>query len=352
MFHWKKYRAKKENKLKKIAIQDAVGRPICHDITAMKDGFKGAWFKRGHVITEEDIPVLLDIGKKTVYVWEENNNLIHEEDAAERIAAAIKTENTVYTDVSEGKILMVSDTDGMVKTDTDLLKKINSVGDITIATLPNHYPVKKGSRIASMRIVPLVTEIKQIEEAEKLCADKKLIELLPYNQLKAAVIVTGSEFYSGRIKDRFFDRANAKLAKYPCEIIGFEICDDDSDMIQKTAEKFIHQGADLVVFSGGMSVDSDDVTTDAIKRLGAEIVSYGVPAQPGNMTLVAYMGDVTLLGVPGAAVCLPTTVFDVVLPQVFAKEKFTKQQLINLAEGGLCQLCEVCHFPNCSFGRY
>lgn len=338
--------------MKKTDIYSAIGKPLCHDITAMKDGFKGAWFKRGHIITEEDIPFLLDMGKKTVYVWEEKEGLVHEEEAAQKIAEAIKTENTAFTPVSEGKILMLAQTEGMLKLDTELLREINSIGDITIATLPDHYPVKKGMRLASLRIVPLVTEMQQIERVQQLCTGRKLVQLLPYRFLKVGVVVTGSEFYSGRIKDKFFDRAKAKLKSYPCEIMDCEICDDNVDMITSAAERFVSRGADLVVFSGGMSVDSDDVTTDAIKQLGADIVSYGVPAQPGNMTLVAYRGGVTLLGVPGAAVSLPTTVFDVVLPQIFSGEKFTKQQLINLAQGGLCQLCTDCHFPNCTFGRY
>lgn len=329
-----------------------MGQPLCHDITAMREGFKGAWFKRGHVIKEEDIPVLLDMGKKTVYVWEEKENLVHEEEAAKRIAAALKTENTYYTEVSEGKILMLAEIDGMLKIDTELLKELNSVGDITVAALPDHYPIKKGARIASMRIVPLATQNEQLEKAEMLCKGKNPIQLLPYKALKAGIIITGSEFYSGRIKDRFADIARAKLSGYPCEIIGCSICDDDTEMICKSAENFIGQGADLVIFSGGMSVDSDDVTVEAVKNLGADIVSYGVPAQPGNMTLVAYRDNVTLLGVPGAAVSLPVTVFDVVLPQIFTGVRFTKQELVNLAEGGLCQLCEVCHYPNCTFGRY
>ena len=338
--------------MKKIDVYSAVGLPLCHDITAMKDGFKGALFKRGHIIEQKDIPVLLDLGKKTVYVWEEAENLIHEDDAAVELANLLRTENTVFTDVAEGKTAMLADCDGMFKVDTQLLTAINSIDDITVTTLPNHYPVKKGARLASMRIVPLATDKGNIEYAKKLCRGKQVVELLPYKHLKAGVIITGSEFYTGRIKDRFEDIARAKLANYPCMVIGAKICDDSTDMICCAAESFIAQGADIVIFSGGMSVDPDDVTQAAIGQLGAEIVSYGVPSQPGNMTLVAYLGDVALLGVPGAAVSLPTTVFDVLLPQVFAGEKFTKQQLVNLAEGGLCQLCSQCHFPNCTFGRY
>lgn len=337
--------------MKKIDVYNAVGLPLCHDITAMKDGFKGALFKRGHIIKEKDIPVLLDLGKKSIYVWEDDN-LVHEDDAAREISDMLKCPNTLFTDVNEGKIVMLADCDGMFRADRELLTAINSVGDITVTTLPDHYPVKKGARLASMRIIPLATDKGNIEKAKQLCSGKKALQLLPYRHLNVGIIITGSEFYTGRIKDRFEDIARAKLSKYPCTVLGAEICDDNVDMICCAAQKFIQQKADLIVFSGGMSVDPDDVTPTAIAQLGADIVSYGVPSQPGNMTLVAYLGNTSLLGVPGAAVSLPATVFDVLLPQIFAGEKFTRQQLVNLAEGGLCQLCDNCHFPNCTFGRY
>lgn len=338
--------------MKKINVEDAVGMTLCHDITAMFDGFKGALFKRGQVITAEDIPRLLDIGKKSIFVWEENAGEIHEEDAALRMAKMVETDNTYFTGPSEGKVLLMASEHGMLRVDTELLREINSIGDITITSIPDHYPVETDRRVASMRIVPLVTQEEQIIRAEELCRDRKLFRLLPYRQMKVGIIITGSEVYSGRIKDKFEPVARRKLEKYPAEILGVTICDDDLSMLVKAAEKYLEMGADILIFSGGMSVDPDDLTPSAIRALGADVVSHGVPSQPGNMTLVAYLGDVAILGVPGAAISMPTTIFDVLLPQVFAGEKFTKADLINLGEGGLCQLCKGCHFPNCSFGRY
>ena len=235
---------------------------------------------------------------------------------------------------------------------TELLRKVNSIGDITISTLPDHYPVEAGARLASMRIVPLVTKEEQIIEAEKLCAEEKLLDLRPYQDKKLGVIITGSEVYTGRIKDKFEPVVRAKMKQYPCQIIGTTICDDDLDMIVGTAKKHLENGADFLIFTGGMSVDPDDLTPTAIRKLGADIVTHGVPSQPGNMTLVAYLGDVPILGIPGAAIKLPTTIFDVLLPQVFAGDKITRDELINLGDGGLCQMCKACHWPNCTFGRY
>lgn len=338
--------------MKKVKVQDAIGMTLCHDITAMVDGFKGAAFKRGHVITQEDIPKLLDIGKQHVFIWEENAGEIHEEDAARRLSQMTTVDGAHYGSVSEGKIQLFADQDGMFRVDKALLAAVNRIGDITITTLPDHYPVKAGDRLASMRIVPLVTEERQIAEAEALCADKQLYDLRPFKPLKVGIIITGSEIYHGRIKDKFERVARAKLAHYPAEILGVHVCDDELDMIVGAGRALLAEGAELLIFSGGMSVDPDDLTPSAIREMGAEIISYGVPSQPGNMTLVAYLDQAALLGVPGAAISRPTTMFDVLLPQIFCGDPLTKDNLIRLGEGGLCQMCDNCHFPNCTFGRY
>ena len=338
--------------MKKVKVQDAVGMTLCHDITAMRDGFKGAAFKRGHVIRKSDIEELLNLGKQTVFIWEENAGELHEEDCARRMAAMAQVEGAHYTEPSEGKVLLMADRRGMLRVDTELLRKINSIGDLTISTLPDHYPVEPGARLASMRIVPLVTKETQIIEAETLCRDRALLRLLPYRAHKIGVVITGSEIYTGRIKDKFEPVVRKKMETYPAEIIGVTICDDDLSMIVDAAKAHLAAGADFLIFTGGMSVDPDDLTPTAIRQLGAEIVTHGVPSQPGNMTLVAYLGGVPVLGVPGAAISLPTTIFDVLLPQIFAGERLTKEDLIRLGDGGLCQLCKPCHFPNCTFGRY
>ena len=338
--------------MKKVRVQDAIGMELCHDITEMNDGFKGVAFKRGHIIRQEDVEHMLNIGKRTVFVWEENAGELHEDDCARRMAAMAPVAGCHYTEPAEGKVLLMADRRGMFRVNRELLSKIDSIGDITICTLPDHYPVEAGARLASMRIVPLVTQEAQILEAERLCAQEKLLDLRPYQPKKIGVVITGSEVYSGRIKDKFEPVVRAKMKQYPAEILGVTICDDDLDMIVNAAKAHLDAGADFLIFTGGMSVDPDDLTPTAVRQLGAEIIAHGVPSQPGNMTLVAYLGEVPILGVPGAAIKLPTTVFDVLLPQIFAGDRITKEELIGLGDGGLCQMCKSCHWPNCTFGRY
>lgn len=341
--------------MRKVKTEEAVGLTLCHDVTEMRDGFKGAAFKRGHVIRQEDVEKLLDIGKKHIFIWEENADEIHEEECAAMLSEMLAAEGTHYTPVSEGKVVMIADRKGQFRVDTDNLYKLNSIEDITVTSIPDHYPVNPGDKLASMRIVPLVTKKSNMELAKRLCSEHSIFELKPYKELNVGVVITGSEVYSGRIIDKFEPVVRSKMDKYPADILGVKICDDDLDMITGAAKELIDKGADLLIFTGGMSVDPDDLTPTAIRSLGAHIVSHGVPAQPGNMTLVAYGEsdkEITMLGVPGAAIKMPATVFDVLLPQIFTGEPITQEDLIRLGDGGLCHNCESCHFPNCTFGRY
>ncbi len=338
--------------MKKLSVRDAVGQTLCHDVTAIFDGFKGPLFKRGHVIEEADVERLLDIGKTSIYVWEDNAGEVHEEDCARRFAAAVPVAGAHYNGPAEGKVMLLSDERGLFRVDTALLKEINSIPDVTVSALPDHYPVEPGARLASMRIVPLVTKEENVARMEALCASRPLLRLLPYRARRVGVIITGSEVYSGRIQDKFESVAREKLARYPAEIVDVAICDDDLDMLTAAARRMLDAGADMLLFHGGMSVDPDDLTPTAIRALGAEIVTYGVPAQPGNMSLAAYLGDAVILGVPSSAISNRTSMLDVMLPQAFTDERFTKDELTNLGAGGLCQQCRPCHFPNCTFGRY
>ena len=338
--------------MKKVRVEEAVGLELCHDVTAMRDGFKGAAFKRGHIITADDVPELMRLGKRHVFIWENEAGEIHEEDAALRLSALVKVSGAKFTKPSEGKTVLISEVRGMFAVDTELLKAVNSINDITISTLPNHYPIEEGSRLASMRIVPLTTQEANIIKAERLCENRRLIDILPYTNMKAGIIITGSEIYHGLIRDKFEAVARGKLGKYPCEILGVTICDDDPEMLNEAITSYFDRKADIIIMSGGMSVDPDDLTPSAIYRTGADVISYGVPSQPGNMTMLAYLGQTALIGVPGAAINMPTTVFDVLLPQIFTGLKFTRDDLIRLGDGGLCQLCRECRFPNCTFGRY
>lgn len=339
--------------MKKISVHDAVGHKLCHDISKVVPGeFKGVAFKRDHIIRPEDVPELLKIGKEHIYVWEETVGEIHEDEAAVRIAEAAKGANIVYTSPQEGKTILQSTIKGLYKINKDLLREINAIENVTVSSRPNNYPVGKGDRLAGARIIPLVIKEEIIQQLEKICAAKgPVFEVKPYRKLKVGIMITGNEVYKGRIEDKFGPVIASKLASYDTEILGLVYCPDEMANLNENITNFLKMKADLIILAGGMSVDPDDLTPGAIKNSGAEVVTYGAPIQPGNMVMLAYKDTTALLGVPGAAIYFKTTVLDVVLPRIFAGERLTREDFVNMGEGGLCLGCEVCRYPVCYFGR-
>jgi len=339
--------------MKLIDTRDSVGHVLCHDLTQIIKGkTKDAAFRKGHVVREEDIPVLLSIGKEHLYVWEKQEGMLHEDEAAEVLYGICRNEYMRPTDVKEGKIEIIADSDGLLKIDVERLQKINSLGDIMIATRHTNFPVKKGDKLAGTRIIPLIIEEEKMNEAVRLAGDRPLMEIHPFRKKKAGIVTTGSEVFHGRIKDAFGPVIREKLGEYDVEVLGQKIIDDNPEEISRAIEDFIGNGADMVICTGGMSVDPDDTTPTAIKNTGAEIVSYGAPVLPGAMFLLAYHGgNVPILGLPGCVMYAKRTIFDLVLPRVMADDDITLCDLAELGHGGLCLSCSVCTFPNCGFGK-
>lgn len=339
--------------MKQIRIEDAVGCILSHDVTKIVPGeFKGRLFKKGHIIKEEDIEKLLDIGKEHIYVWEPKENELHENDAAIRIKDLVLGEGcTISEEIKEGKIDFFADRQGVLKINKDLLLKLNMVGEIIVSTMHNNTPVKKGEKIGATRVIPLIINEEKIIEAENLIREK-IIRVEEIKPKKAVLITTGNEVYKGRIKDAFLPVMEEKLGYYGSEIIRQVILPDDKEMISENIIKAIEEDkVDVVICTGGMSVDPDDVTPSAIKDCNGEIVTYGAPVLPGAMFLLAYYKNTPILGVPSCAMYAKRTILDLVLPRVLADEKLTFEDIASYGNGGMCLSCEICSFPHCSFGK-
>ena len=338
--------------MKKIPVRESVGSVLCHDITQIVPGVvKDRAFKKGHVIKEEDIQLLLSLGKENIYVWEAKQGYLHENDAAERLKVLTAGVGLTFSEVKEGKINFIAEYDGLLTINTKLLYALNSLGEIILATLHNNYPVKKGQKVAGTRVIPLVIEEDKIKKAEDLIGDAKIVSVIPYVPMKVGIVTTGSEVYHGRIKDAFGPVIRSKVAEYGCEVLGQAILSDDENKITEAVDAWIEQGAEMVICTGGMSVDPDDVTPTAIQNTGAEIVTYGSPVLPGAMFLLAYKGNIPILGLPGCVMYSRRTIFDLVLPRVLAKEKLSFADIAAYGHGGLCMECEICRYPDCTFGK-
>lgn len=326
---------------------------LCHDITQIIPGEKkGPVFRKGHIIKEEDIPVLLSVGKDHVFIWENDGSKLHENDAAEILREVAQGKNLSASEPKEGKIELTAEIDGLLKIDVPRLNAVNSLGEMMIATRHGGFAVKKGDKIAGMRIIPLIIEKEKMERAKEAAGDAPIIEIVPFKKIKYGLITTGNEVFHGRIEDRFSPVVKQKLAEYGAELTEQVILDDDSEKITQNIDRMLDGGADMVVCTGGMSVDPDDRTPLAIKNSKANVVSYGAPVLPGAMFLLAYTEDGRpVVGLPGCVMYAKRTVFDLALPSLAAGEIIDKERLYRLGEGGLCLNCETCTFPNCGFGK-
>lgn len=340
--------------MKLVKTEDAVGQMLCHDITQIIKGVtKDAVFRKGHIITEADIPVLLSVGKENIYIWENNENMLHENDAALILYEICKNEHMEPSEIKEGKIELIAACDGVLKVDSQKLNRINALGEMMIASRHGNFPVKRGDKIAGTRVIPLIIEKEKMERAKEVGAGQPIFQILPYQKKKVGIVTTGSEVYKGRIQDTFTPVILDKLSEFETTLIGHEVCNDDHEMITAAIRKLLDEGADLILCTGGMSVDPDDRTPLAIKNTGANIITYGAPVLPGAMFLLSYYGEknIPVIGLPGCVMYAKRTIFDLVLPRLMAGEVLSKDDIDRLGEGGLCLSCPVCTFPNCGFGK-
>lgn len=344
---------KERNNMKLIKTVDARGAVLCHDITQIIRGVtKDAVFRKGHIVTEKDIPVLLSVGKENLYVWEEQEGMLHENDAAEILREICQGEGLSASQPKEGKIDLTAKYDGLLKIRKSSLNAVNSLGEMMIACRHQNFPVKKGDKIAGTRVIPLVIAEEKMQKAKEAAGREPIFSIRPFQRKKAGIVTTGSEVYSGRIQDTFTPVVEEKLREYGVEIIAHKVCSDDDRMVTKAILEMIKNGAEMVICTGGMSVDPDDKTPLAIRNTGAEIVTYGAPVLPGAMFLLAYYnGNIPVIGLPGCVMYAKRTVFDLALPRIMADEKIKKEDIDLLGEGGLCLSCDVCTFPNCGFGK-
>ncbi len=339
--------------MKLMRTEDAVGQVLCHDITQIIPGVtKDAVFRKGHIIRAEDVPVLLSVGKDTVYIWENDETMLHENDAAYILRDLCLNEHMSASEPKEGKIELTAACDGLFLVDLEKLRAVNRLGDMMIASRASGFMVKKGDKLCGTRVIPLVIKKDRMEAARKAAGDTPIMRLIPVRPRKYGVVTTGNEVFYGRIEDSFTPVIEKKLRAFGCEMAEHVILNDDHEKITAAILAMLDKGCEMVFCSGGMSVDPDDKTPLAIRNTGADIVSYGAPVLPGAMFLVSYMPDGRpVCGLPGCVMYAKRTIFDLVLPYLVTDTPVTKEWLAGLGNGGLCLNCPVCHFPNCGFGK-
>lgn len=329
--------------LREVKVEDAIGMILPHDLTQILPGeFKGRLFRKGHQVTEADIPALLSIGKEHLYVMELQAGYLHEDEAAQRMARAIAGDELVLTEPHEGKVNVKSPIRGLVRIDKTFVDSVNAIDEVVMSTIRSGVVVEAGASLVGTRVIPLIVDEAKVVEVERIAAARRaegftLLEVKPFRKLRVGVVTTGSEVYKGRIKDKFGPVVKEKVAQLGSEVVDQRFALDDSEAIVGEIHALLAQNVDLVLVTGGMSVDPDDRTPGAIKQAGARVVSYGTPMLPGSMLMIAYLGDVPVMGLPGCVMHDPYTSFDVLLPRICAGETIVRSDITEMGYGGFYQ---------------
>ena len=340
--------------LKKIKVQDAVGTELAHDITEIRPGeFKGPAFRMGHNVCEDDICNLQKLGKNHLYVIQMEEEDIHENQAAAILAKGLAGDGVYWNnDPKEGKIGLHAKTDGLLSINTETLTAFNMIDEVMCATLHNNTLVKKDELVGATRAIPLVMKRLPIDNAHDIAQQAGgVISVRTLRKASVALVITGNEIFNGLIEDRFQPVLSNKITKLGSHVLSTEFAPDDPLIIQQTIEHAISNGCDLILLSGGMSVDPDDVTRKGIELAGAVDIHYGAAVLPGAMFMTASLNGVPILGIPACGLYHDATVLDLILPRILAGEKITKKNLAILGHGGLCKDCKMCTFPHCPFGK-
>jgi len=340
--------------LKSVPVEQSVGMVLPHDITEIvKDVKKVVAFRKGHIIRSEDIQHLKQLGKDNIYVISLNTSEIHENDAASKLARCLAGQGVNYDNKpAEGKIALKAAIDGLLRINKESLFQFNMLGEVICSTLHDNTPVEIGETVAATRLIPLVGSRDLIAQAEKIALSATpVIEVRPLKRVKIGLVITGNEVFYGRIEDRFEEVLQAKAKALGSEILLVRRAPDDKSIIAREISYCLEQGAELIVTSGGMSVDPDDVTREGILAAGATDVVYGTPVLPGAMFLSGMLDNIPVIGLPACGMYHKITVFDLVLPRILTGEKIGRKEFAELGHGGLCRNCKVCQYPVCNFGK-
>lgn len=337
-----------------IPVEQAVGTTLAHDMTEVIPGkSKGPVFRKGHKVRAKDLCRLMRMGKNNLYVLDLEENQIHEDDAVFELASALAGPGVTFSgDPREGKLELRADYEGLFKVNIDALVEFNMVDDVMAAAMHNNTPVEKNQSVGATRAIPLVIDRQELDRAVTVANEcYPIFSVKTFNPMKVRLVITGNEVYKGLIKDRFRAIVEEKVEVLGATLEESVILPDDRELITAQIESYLEKDTDLIITTGGMSVDPDDVTKEAIQSAGFEEINYSAAVLPGAMFLLGYTQTAAIMGVPACGLYHKITVFDLILPRLMAGERPGKRSLAKLSHGGLCRNCSPCRYPVCPFGK-
>lgn len=320
-------------KVEKLPLRQAVGHILLHNQIG-PDGRKV--LKKGHRLASSDLPALQALGREQVYVAVLADDDIGENEAARRLGDVVAGPGLKTSTATTGRVNLIAASAGLVKINRQGLLAFNDSPGITLATLTHNTPVQPKKMVGTIKIIPYAVPRPRLEAAEAVARrENPLVAIKPFTVRQAVLITTGSEPARSKVVDAFTPPLQNRLSGYNTALAAGPHVPEDEQAIAAALQQTLNEGAEMVIIAGETSImDPDDITPRAIKAAGGSIVHYGVPAEPGNLLLLAYHGPVPIVGAPGCARSKNYNVVDMVLPRLAAGERLTRRDLIELGHGG------------------
>ncbi len=313
-------------------IQDCVGAIVAHTI---RDG--GVMLKKGHKLTGEDIRELALAGVEQIVAALPEPGDIGENEAADKIGAAIQQDNIRKSGAATGRVNLYAESDGLLTLNETGIHALNNLDErITFATLPHMAPVRAGQMMATIKIIPFALPENLVRTASDLALSQGLMKIWPFRAKATGLIQTRHGRKSDKSQEKTADRLSRRLKQLGSRLKLRVSCAHEESAIAAAIKGLIKNDCELIVIFGASAIsDRKDVVPAAIETSGGVIERLGMPVDPGNLLLLAAIDDVAVIGAPGCAKSPKLNGFDWVLERILAGIKPKSEDIALMGPGGL-----------------
>lgn len=319
------------------------GSILARDLTVA-----GARWMKGRRLTGDDLLVLAGAepdGPVSVLVPEPGE--LHEDEAALRLAAAVRGPGLSVRGPSQSRVDLIAEQAGVANVRIGDLERLNRIDPLEVFTVFDGQVVEAGDLVASVKVAPHLVDASVVDEGARLAdfGSRPLVWVAPFLANRVGVIV--KESLRATARERFETSVRAKVEGLGSEIVSIVYVDDDPESVENAMADFVRgpDAVDLILTAGAASTDPLDACFVAIATLGGRVVRRGVPAHPGSMLWLARIGRTAILGLPTCGAYSKATAADLLLPRLLSGEPASERTVAKLGHGGILTRSQRFRFP-------
>lgn len=321
--------------MKKIPTEMSIGMILAYDTTLVTPRESSTLLKRGHKISSKDVSRLKNSGVYEVWIDDGSDDRVYEWDISHRIAERIADESMKVVTGNHGISFLVAATPGIILVNKKRLSKFNLNQNVLVITRNQFMAVGEGEIVAAIDVIPLSISKKDMSAIEEL-ASKGIISVMPFKYSKVGLVVTGTEIFEKRKKDKYYEIVKKKCKRYGWRIVYKEIVPDDEKIQSDAIMNAKLAGAEGIIVTGGMSVDPTDKTPATIRNIGARVISYGIPMKPTTMSIVSVWKGTPLFGISAGGIHYSDfNSIDVLFTRLMSGLVPTRKEIAEMGVGGM-----------------